>query len=88
MATIPIYQVPIDVWKSEETKLPLTLNFSTELYRKKQKDYYKAYKTMIHLEEAAQTLFMRTFDQTGVRIFYGGTGRIFFFLNEVTICLK
>lgn len=38
---------------------------------------------MIQLEEAAQTLFLRTFDQTDVRIFYAGTGRLFFFLNEV-----
>lgn len=82
MVTIPSYQVPIEVWKSEEDKEPLTLNFSTDLYRKKQKDYYKAYKTMIHLEEAAQTMFMRTFDQTSVRIYWSGTGRIFFFLNE------
>lgn len=83
MVTIPAYQVPIDVWKSEENKEPLTLNFSSDLCRKKQKDYYKGYKTMIHLEETAQTLFMRTFDQTEVRISYSGTGRIFYFRNEV-----
>lgn len=87
MGTIPIYQVPADVWKSEENKEPLALHFSTEMCRKKQNDYYKGYKTMIHLEEAAQTLFMRTFDQTSVRIFSAGTGRIFFFLNEVIIKL-
>lgn len=39
---------------------------------------------MVHLEEAAQTMFMKTFDQTEVRIFYSGLGRIFFFLNEVS----
>lgn len=84
MLNIPTYQVPPDVWKAEENKEPLSLTFSTELYRKEQQHYYNGYKTMIHLEEAAQTLFMKTFDQTKVRIFYAGTGRIFFFLNEVS----
>lgn len=83
MATIPAYCVPPEIWKSEETKEPLALNFSVELSRKKVQHYHKAYNTMIHLEEAAQTIFMKTFDQTEVRIFYSGTGRIFFFLNEV-----
>lgn len=83
MLSIPTYNVPPEVWKSEETKEPLTLNFSTELNRKNQQHYFNSYKTMIHLEEAAQTLFMKTFDQTNLRLFYSGTGRIFFFLNEV-----
>lgn len=83
MLSIPAYNVPPEVWKSEETKEPLTLNFSIELNRKNQQHYFNSYKTMIHLEEAAQTLFMKTFDQTNLRIFYSGTGRIFFFLNEV-----
>lgn len=83
MLNIPLYQVPPNVWKAEETREPLTVSFSTELLRKNQQDYHNGYKTMIHLEEAAQTLFMKTFDQTNVRIFYAGTGRIFFILNEV-----
>lgn len=83
MANIPSYHVPPEVWKSEETKEPLPVNFTIESYRKNQQQYLKAYKTMVHLEEAAQTLFMKTFDQSDVRIFYSGLGRIFFFLNEV-----
>lgn len=84
MQQIPSYVVPPEIWKAEEEKQPLTFDFSTDLSRKKQKDYLKSYKTMIHLEEAAQTLFLKTFNQTDVRIFYSGTGRIFFFLNEVS----
>lgn len=84
MYNIPTYQVPPDVWKAEETEESLSLSFSTELYRKNQQHYYNGYKTMIHLEEAAQTLFMKTFDQTEVRIYYAGNGRIFFFMNEVS----
>lgn len=87
MQSIPNYPVPPDVWKSAESKEPLPLDFSTELYRKKQQHYHKGYRTMIHLEEAAQTIFMRTFDQTEVRIQYAGTGRIFSFLNEVKYIL-
>lgn len=83
MVSIPTYQVPVEVWKAEESKEPLSLNFKAELCRKKHQHYHKGFKTMIHLEEAAQTLFMQTFDQTEVRIIYAGTGRIFFFLNEV-----
>lgn len=83
MVSILTYQVPVEVWKAEESKEPLSLNFKAELCRKKHQHYHKGFKTMIHLEEAAQTLFMQTFDQTEVRIFYAGTGRIFFFLNEV-----
>ncbi|XP_031638515.1 putative helicase mov-10-B.1 [Contarinia nasturtii] len=82
MATIPPYTVPTAVWESLEKEEPLALNFSVELYRKKIQHYHKAFNTMIHLEEAANVKFMKTFDQTAVRIFYGGTGRIFFFLNE------
>lgn len=84
MRPIPTYAVPPEIWKSEEEKEPLALNFSAELCRKKQSDYIKSFKTMIHLEEAAQTLFLRTFNQTNVRIFYSGSGRLFFFLNEVS----
>lgn len=87
MSSIPTYSVPPEVWKSEETKEPLPLNFVTNLYRKTQNHYLKAYKTMVHLEEAAQTLFMKTFDQTSVRIFYTGLGRLFFILNEVSDAL-
>lgn len=83
MRTIPSYNVPLEVWESEEKKEPLKLNFNPDSWRKKKKDYHKAFRTMIQLEEAAQTLFMRTFDQTDVRIFYTGIGRLFFFLNEV-----
>lgn len=85
MRQIPTYVVPNAVWKSEEDKEPLALDFSIELSRKKQIDYIKSFKTMIHLEEAAQTIFLRTFDQTNVRIFYTGSGRLFFFLNEVSL---
>lgn len=83
MRTIPTYVVPPQIFKSEEEKEPLALDFSTEMCRKKQSDYIKSFKTMIHLEEAAQTLFLRTFNQTNVRIFYYGH-RIFYFLNEVS----
>lgn len=84
MRQIPTYAVPQAVWTSEEEKEPLELDFSIELSRKQQHDYIKSFKTMIHLEEAAQTLFLRTFNQTNVRIFYTGSGRLFFFLNEVS----
>lgn len=84
MQQIPAYLVPPQVWKSEEEKEPLALDFSIEMSRKKQFDYVKSFKTMIHLEEAAQTLFLKTFNQTNVRIFYTGSGRLFFFLNEVS----
>lgn len=84
MKPMPTYQVPLEVWKAEETKEPMPLNFPIETYRINQTDYFKACKTMIHLEEAAQTLFLKTFNQTSVRIFYSGSERIFFFLNEVS----
>lgn len=83
MATIPAFVVPPAVWTAEEEKTALSMDFSIESSRKKQWDYYKSFKTMIHLEEAAQTLFLKTFNQSEVRIFYTGAGRIFFFLNEV-----
>lgn len=84
MAKIPTYIVPPEIWKAEEDKLPLTMDFSMEMTRKRQKDYLKSSKTMIHLEETAQTLFLKSFDQSEVRIFYSGVGRTFFFLNEVS----
>lgn len=84
MATIPTYVVPPNVWKAEEDKTPLSVDFTIESSRTKQWDYYKSFKTMIHLEEAAQTLFLKTFNQTEVRIFYSGAGRTFYFLNEVS----
>lgn len=84
MRQIPTYIVPPEVWKSEEEHEPLALDFSIGMSRKKQYDYLKSFKTMIHLEEAAQTIFLKTFNQTKVRIFYTGTGRLFFFLNEVS----
>lgn len=83
MAPIPSYVVPPAVWSAEEEKAALPMDFSIESSRKKHWDYHKSFKTMIHLEEAAQTLFLKTFDQSEVRIFYTGAGRIFFFLNEV-----
>lgn len=88
MAVIPTYSVPPEIWKAEESKEPVPVNFTCDSYRKNQHQYLKAYKTMVHLEEAAQTMFMKTFDQTEVRIFYSGLGRIFFFLNEVSNKIK
>lgn len=87
MRRILPYDVPSEVWKSEEEKEPLKLDFSIETCRNRQSDYIKSFKTMIYLEEAAQTLFLRTFNQTNVRIFYTGSGRLFFFLNEVSCML-
>lgn len=84
MRQMPSYSVPSTIWKSEEEKEPLAMDFSIEMSRKNQSDYVKSFKTMIHLEEAAQTLFLKTFNQTSVRIFYTGSNRLFFFLNEVS----
>lgn len=83
MRQVPTYPVPPAVWKSEEEKEPLVMDFAIETSRKNQSDYVHSFKTMIHLEEAAQTIFLKTFNQTNVRIFYSGSNRVFFFLNEV-----
>lgn len=83
---MPAYPVPEAIRKSEEEKEPLALDFSVEMSRKNQSDYVKSFKTMIHLEEAAQTLFLKTFNQTNVRVYYTGSNRLFFILNEVSCC--
>lgn len=79
-----MYEIPQEVIAAEHSQiLPTTLQ--VENFRESKSKYCAAYNTMVYLEEIAQKIFIETFNQTNVSIFYGGNGRIFYILNDVSI---
>lgn len=55
------------------------------LSRSNSKDYYEAYTTMIHLEEAAQSEFISQFNTKNIRLRYTDESRQFCIRNDVSL---
>lgn len=85
MATLlpEMFEIPPKVVAAEKSRnLPKELQI--ENFRESKSNYYAAYSTMVYLEETAQKLFIETFNQTNISIFYEGNGNIFYILNDVS----
>ncbi|XP_055301212.1 putative helicase mov-10-B.1 [Sitodiplosis mosellana] len=82
MCTLPSYDIPKEIWNSAETGKQLRFGFPIEKCRSSADYYVKTYETMVYLEEAAQTLFVQSFNQDDVDFSYTGENQIFYFMKE------
>lgn len=79
LCSLKTYEVPAEYMNIEQAVPPQIIDLlrSTHLYRRSQSLYINAYSTMIHLEEAAQALFLTQFNAKSVTLQYSGSGRDF-----------
>lgn len=83
MCALPSYDIPKEIWNAEKAETKLQFDFPVEECRNSADYYVKMYNTLVHFEEAAQTLFVQSFNQDDIEFFYSGTGLMFYFTNEV-----
>lgn len=83
MCFLPPYDIPKEIWNAEKYETKLQFDFPVEECRNSADYYVKMYNTLVYFEEAAQTLFVQSFNQDDVDFFYSGNDKIFYFANEV-----
>lgn len=82
MSYLPSYNIPKEIWNAEKYETKLQFDFPVEECRNSADYYVKMYNALVYFEEAAQTLFVQSFNQDDVVFFYAGD-QMFYFENEV-----
>lgn len=90
LVSLPAYEIPSVILDIEESDDPVQKTSSLPIFQGKYSDfrrnetkYIEAYKTMVYFEEAAQSNFVKQFNQENIQLKYTGEGRIFYIRIDV-----
>lgn len=89
MENLVAYLIPIDLWDIEngqilDQKVLERLKWIKSYARKSQEQYINAFKTLLHLEESAQSKSLQSLSKRNVTLKFSVSLKLFFIKNDVS----